>query len=199
MNRSEIRTGQIGVIIVIALLLSACRLDEERASSDAPFATDPAAIARPLSPNLLRNPSFEVLDSSRRPLEWNVPSAPLMVFDGKSAHSGNVAVGSSPTSYFSTTLPVTAGRAYTLGYYSRSDKPGKARLQINWALANGSVVSSASVAPTTEKWTWNEYSVSAPPMATAAAIYLVAPDDTLAWYDDVWFGQGRRAHPALPR
>lgn len=186
-------------------MLGACNLQDESATNTDETSTAPQVISeairsQPAPPvNLLQNASFEVFDVNLQPKHWVAPEKPLIVTDPRSARTGKVAVGGTPSSYFTTVVEVAGGQRYTLGHYTRSEKLGAARLQINWIGSDGSQQPSIDVVSTTPRWRWNKLSVTAPANATRAIIYLTPHEESEVWFDDVWFAQGTRVpDPATP-
>lgn len=188
-----------GIGSLALLVLSGCNLQDESLTNVDDATTAPRAIAEALRAgshtpvNLLQNASFEQLDRSLRPKYWIAPETPLIATDPAKARNGSVAVGGTPTSYFSTVVNIAGGKRYTLGHHSRSDAPAAARLQINWLTADGEEVPSIRVVSTRPEWRWHTLTATAPPDASKGVIYLAPHAQHEVWFDDVWFGEGASA------
>lgn len=139
--------------------------------------------------NLLPNPGFETVDTAGQPIEWFTLGHTHVAQSGSEAHAGRVAVRADQTNGLFARVPIEPGQPYSLGHWSRADRPNQlARLQINW-LDNAlqTVDVSVQVLTTGPQWAWHEFSVMAPANASVAEVYVSVNGDSEVWFDDYMF------------
>jgi len=150
----------------------------------------------PIRPqNLLANAGFEALDATGLPTEWNAIGKARVLSGHGRGHSGDVSVGVDRENGFNIRVPVSAGKVYTTGHWTRADTNGRyARLQINWLNEHGQVVDvNIRVVPVSSDWKWNEMAASAPAGTASAEIYVSVHEDSVVWFDDFQFVAGQIA------
>jgi hypothetical protein len=148
--------------------------------------------ARPQDPasttasNLLRNPSFEVLDVKGEVEGWGAYGHPIVGGPDSAAHSGKIAVGATPVDGLTQPVKIEAGKLYFLSHVSRSDRPQQsARLQINWLNQRGEMVeASIDVVPVDTQWKKHTMIVTAPDGAATAVVYAAVHGNSRVWFDD---------------
>lgn len=147
--------------------------------------------------NLLTNPGFEVLSESGYPAGWFPVGHPMIAQSSAEAHDGKMAIRADFDDGLNTRVPIEPNKIYSLGYWCRADKPNQfARLQVNWL--NGSlqgVAISISVVPATPKWTSQGATVTSPPGATLAEVYVSVHENSEVWFDDYVFVPGEIYKP----
>ena len=139
--------------------------------------------------NLLPNPGFETVDNAGQPTGWFTLGRPHVAESGSEAHAGKVAVRADRTDGLFALVPIEPGQPYSLGHWSRADRPNQlARLQINWLDSHMQMVDvSIQVLPTGPQWTWHEFPVMAPANASLAQVYVSVHEDSEVWFDDYMF------------
>jgi 4-amino-4-deoxy-L-arabinose transferase-like glycosyltransferase len=139
--------------------------------------------------NLLPNPGFETVDSAGQPTGWYTLGRPHMAELGSEAHAGKVAVRADRTGGLFALVPIEPGQPYSLGHWSRADRPNQlARLQINWFDNQMQMVDvSIQVLPTGPQWAWHEFPVMAPANASLAQVFVSVHEDSEVWFDDYMF------------
>lgn len=145
--------------------------------------------------NLLRNGTFESLDATGQPVGWNANGQARIARDG--AQEGRIAAIANPVGTFTQLVSVNGGRLYTLGHFTRADRPKQfARLQINWLDAAGRAVGvSIEVVAAGPEWRWHQMSVNAPEQAATAIVFVSVHEASEVWFDDLWLAAGSRARP----
>lgn len=145
----------------------------------------------PKSTNLLANPGFEQLERGQ-PTGWWPYGVPQILRDQAKAHGGEVAIVATRDAGFSQGVPVSGGRLYTVGHFTRSDEAGQfARLQVNWLDAEGKMIdSSIDVVPVTSEWRHHSMRISAPSGSATAVLYASVHERSRVVFDDIWFGSG---------
>ena len=142
--------------------------------------------------NLLDNASFEEFDPAGNPAGWVAMGGAVVDRSGTHSRTGFVGVQVGPTALLYQYVPVEPGGVYTLGHWTRANRPGQlTRLQINWLDQRLQLVDvRIAVVSSGPVWTWNQMSAQAPERTAAAQIYAGVHTDGEAWFDDVWFASG---------
>jgi hypothetical protein len=124
--------------------------------------------------------------------EWITYGYPTIDRTGTRAHSGKCAVKVNGQSGFYQRIPVGAGKLYTLGHWSRADRPKQAaRLQINWLNSSMTIIDvSILLVAEDSEWKWSQMSVTAPDGAAMANVYASVHPTSEVWLDDFEFTKG---------
>lgn len=141
--------------------------------------------------NLLANPGFEERSEAGAILHWHAYGEPR-VGGPEGARSGEVAILARPRDGLTQPVAVREGDIYTLGHWTRADAEGQAaRLQINWLDRAGTMVGvSIEVVPAALQWRWHTMSVTAPPGAVTANVYVSVHEGSQVWFDDLCLVRG---------
>ncbi len=149
------------------------------------------------SRNLLQNPGFEQIDANGQVAAWSAIGAPRPDHSGGQAHSGvgtielHGPIPQSSYSYISQEVTADARKAYTVGYWARSDTAMSLMLQIQWLDIDHKLISEeVEWKPLQAQWSWYALSSQAPDGARFARVFASASGDGSAWFDDVCFTQG---------
>ncbi len=151
--------------------------------------------------NLLTNPGFELLSESSYPAGWFPYGQPRIAQTNGQAHGGKVAVRADRDDGLFTRVPIVPDKIYSLGHWSRADRPNQfARLQINWLDASSRIVGvSIDVVSAGSQWVWHHFSAIAPERAATAQIYVSVHEDGKVWFDDYVFVQGQIYNQQQPK
>jgi hypothetical protein len=142
--------------------------------------------------NLLANPGFEDTGDGQTMPGWIAYGYPTIDRTGTRAHSGKCAVKVNGQNGFYQRIPVEAAKLYTLGYWSRADRPQQAaRLQINWSNSSTTIIDvSIQLVAEDSEWKWNQMSVTSPSGAAMANVYASVHENSEVWLDDFKFTKG---------
>jgi 4-amino-4-deoxy-L-arabinose transferase-like glycosyltransferase len=149
-------------------------------------------------PNLLHNGGFEEVESGS-PKEWSVVGAPTFAATAEQSYQGRGALnahGADNVMY--QRAPVKQEMLYGLSCQARALAANQlARLQINWADAQGGFISTdIEVISPGAGWKNFKMNVSAPPGAVTAIVYASGHGDSSVWFDD--FALNEIAYEAVP-
>jgi hypothetical protein len=137
---------------------------------------------RVLSPNLLRNPSFEQLQGDGQPLGWEKIGDPAV----KIVPGQGVVVEGTEQYFFTQSVPIHPGRFYLLKASMKSEgKLSYGRLHINWRDSQGNLIQ-VHIQDEKVGTEWEQFNmvVKAPEEATTAWVVADAFGDSVVWFDD---------------
>jgi hypothetical protein len=161
----------------------------------------PQGISAPaIANNMVKNPGFEIDNSSGQLSEWSSTGNISVVNGPSKAHSGQQSVTVTTVNNLYTTIPVDPNTLYTLGEWLRADPANQqARLQVMWLDSKQQDLSvSIDVIPVGKEWENYRMSVTAPDKAVSARIYITSHNNSSIRADDICFAAGQACSTNTP-